>query len=1002
MKKNYFSLILLLLAGWISAQAQHSPEADAGKYMQQSGAKHEVVLKSVSQPGQKLAGSETLPREVLEWTIEATYEIPQSASGLAWDGTYLYCGIYGSNGDEIYQIDPATGNYSLYLNAPIEDAYGLTFDGTNFWTVSQEGSSSDPATARQFDSDGNVVGEFALPAHYMSGIAYDGGDFWTAAYYDPDGHLYQTDDQGNVLNDFAAPDNQPWDLTVEGDNLWMADKWGNAIYQIDKATGDLIASYPSEHSDPSGITWDGQYLWYIDEGVGANFWLYKVNLSGSGSPVINVPVTSHNYGLVNIGQDETWNMTVENTGSADLTLTGLEMDNDQLSTTAAFPITVVPADATEIPITFDPSAFGELDEVVVLTSNDPLNSAVEITLSGNGVFDGPVASFSAVSHNYGVMRQGATKRWVLTIENQGDEMLTVSDLSITHNDFYVLSGFEFPMDIPVLDEGQIGVWFHPQEVQSYATNMIVNTNDPENSAVTLALSGEGEEPPTDMGGELWVHYIDEGYDNSVKAIVYLPDVNEDNQHEIVTASEDNYIRCLNGNSDGAADVLWETEIYSGNLYGQNSMMRSADLNGDNMDDVVVGTTGGDRSVWALSGADGEMLWKFETNMYGDGGWVYQVHSKQDFNDDGIPDVLAACGDDGQDSGPKRIFCLDGTNGDMLWEKYAGGPAFSVIGVDDFTGDGLDDVVAGSSNESETQATVWGLDGADGDDVWSFEPDGSSVWALERLSDINGDGVGDVIAGDFSGNYYLMDATDGSVLEDGGIGGSLILRFENAGKLNGDQYDDIAVAHSGTMATVIDGLTGGDVWTVGLEDKSWNVRVMNDVDGDYKQDIAVGTLYQSNYAYILSGIDGSEVMKTSFPEPIDGLGVIPDVVGDNSYEVVVGGRNGTVRCFSGGNLLVNSGPAIVSADKLRHHVMPNPFRNQLTIGFWLSKSQKVDVEIRGMNGKIIFRKENIRGKQGLNEMSWNPQNLYGKKIPSGVYVYTIKTSEGVVSGKIVKQ
>lgn len=1002
MRQNYFSLIFLFFAGWISAQAQLSPDADGDKSMRHTGADHEVVVNSNTQAIQEFVKGEIPQRGVLEWTIEATYEIPQAASGLAWDGTYLYCGIYGSNGDEIYQIDPATGDYSLFLNAPIEDSYGLTYDGTNFWTVSQEGSSSDPATARQFDSDGNVVDEFTLPAHYMSGITYDGGDLWTAAYYDPDGHIYKTDDEGNLLDDFAAPDNQPWDLTVEGSNIWMADKWGDAIYQIDKATGDLIATYPSEHTDPSGITWDGQYLWYIDEGEGSNFWLYKVNLSGSGSPVINVPVTSYNYGLVNVGQDETWNMTVENTGSTDLTLTGLEINNDQLSTTTSFPVTVAPGDDTEIPVTFDPYEFGELDEVLVLTSNDPLNGAVEISLSGNGVFDGPVASFSAESHNYGVIRQGASERWDLTIENHGDEMLTVSDLSITHDDFYVLPGFELPMDIPVLDEGKIGVWFNPQEVQSYATNMIVNTNDPENSAVTVSLSGEGEEPPTDMGEELWVHYIDEGYDNSVKAIVYLPDLNQDGEHEIVTASEDNYIRCLNGNSDDPADVLWETEIYSGNLYGQNSIMCSADLNDDAIDDVVVGTTGGDRSVRALSGADGEMLWKFETNMYGNGGWVYQVHSKQDYNEDGIPDVLAACGDDGEDNGPKRIFCLNGINGDMIWEKYAGGPAFSVIGVDDFTGDGLADVVAGASDESETQATVWGLDGADGDDVWSFEPGGSSVWALERLSDITGDGVSDVISGDFNGNYYLMDATDGSIIEQGGIGNELLLRFENAGKLNGDQYDDIAVAHSGTMATVIDGLNGDDVWTVGLEDKSWNVRVMNDVDGDSKLDIAVGTLYQSNYAYILSGIDGSEVMKKSFSEPIDGLGVIPDVVGDNSYEVVVGGREGTVRCFSGGNLLVSSGPAIVSADKLRHQAMPNPFSHQLTIEFWLSKSQIVDVEIRAMNGKTIFRKENLRGAQGINELRWNPQKQSGAKIPAGVYVYTIKTAEGVVSGKIVKQ
>ncbi len=48
----------------------------------------------------------------------------------------------------------------------------------------------------------------------MSGIAYDNGDFWVAAYSDPDGHIYKVDNTGAVLQQFPAPDNQPWDLCL--------------------------------------------------------------------------------------------------------------------------------------------------------------------------------------------------------------------------------------------------------------------------------------------------------------------------------------------------------------------------------------------------------------------------------------------------------------------------------------------------------------------------------------------------------------------------------------------------------------------------------------------------------------------------------------------------------------------------------------------------------------------------------------------------------------------
>ena len=92
-----------------------------------------------------------------DWSIVATYPIPEGASGLAYDGAYLYCGIYGADGDEVYQIDPVTGSYSLLFNGPQEDAFGLSYDGTYLWTTDHPGSSSTPAIAMQLDMGGNLI-----------------------------------------------------------------------------------------------------------------------------------------------------------------------------------------------------------------------------------------------------------------------------------------------------------------------------------------------------------------------------------------------------------------------------------------------------------------------------------------------------------------------------------------------------------------------------------------------------------------------------------------------------------------------------------------------------------------------------------------------------------------------------------------------------------------------------------------------------------------------------
>lgn len=938
-------------------------------------------------------------RSTNEWTIVATYEIPADASGLAYDGTNLFCGIYGSEGDRIYQIDPANGDYELLCNAPIDDALGLTFDGTYFWSVYQGSSSSDDAVAIQFDYDGNQVGSFPMQTHYMSGIASDGGDFWTAAYYNPDGHIYKTTETGVLLDDFAAPDNQPWDLTVQDEFLWMADYWGDALYKIEKATGDLIETYDTEGVDPAGVVWDGNYLWYVDAGEGADSWLYKVDLSGAGQPVITLPSTTHGYGLVNIGDAETWDMVVQNTGAANLTISGVDIDNDLVTTSQSFPVVIEPADQIVIPITYSPEEFEALEETILVLSDDPLNSEAEVLLTGNGVYEGPRAAFESEDHDYYAIRESASERWYVAIENQGDEVLSITEINIDNPVFYLDNTVELPITIPVLGEVEVGIWFLPPGLETYYGKATFSTNDPLSSLVDVFVEGEGEEAPDEMGAQLWYFNIEDDYDSSPKAFDYIQDINDDGKHEVIIASEDNYVRCVNGDGDDLSDLLWKTEIYSGNVYGQNCLKRSADLNGDGIQDVVIGTTGGDRSIWALSGKDGQQIWRFDTDMYGDGGWVYQVDIKYDYNADGIPDALGCAGDDSEDSGPKRVFCIDGVTGELIWDEYTGGPAFSVKGVSDFTGDGVADVIAGASNESESEGSVKGINGATGETEWSYVVGGSSVWALESMSDINADDVKDVIAGDYSGNFYLIDPTDGSVLEQGSIGNELILRFERVSSLNDDIFDDIVAAHSGTVMSAIDGSTGDFIWSKALEDKCWNVRGINDVNGDDVVDVAVATLYQNNYAYILSGSTGSVILQESLSEPSDGLGIIPDITGDGSYEIIPGGRYGSVKCLSGGTILISDIPMVSALEKVQHNASPNPFANELTISFKLQESQQVAVKLTDLQGRSIklwpetfyFAGENTVQLQEMAE-----------GLKSGVYIYTITTEEESYSGKIVKK
>ncbi len=323
------------------------------------------------------------------WSIIATYPIPEGASGLAYDGSNLFCGIYGANGDEIYQINPNTGSYQLKFNGPQEDAFGLTYDGQYLWTTDHPGSTSIPAVAMQLDMNGNLISQFDLPDHYMSGIAYDDGDFWVATYYPDPATIYNVDDSGSILDQFTAPDDQPWDFCLENDNLWMADYWGDTLYKIDPSTGDLLESHASEGVDPAGIVFDGSYLWYCDNGVDYNNdYLYKVDIGEGDNPKIYVPVTNHDYGIIAVGDSITWNATVENIGTADLIIndiTFIGSGSNYLICSLTFPITLIPEEQTAIPLVYTPQEISELIAIAWIESNDPINPDLDLTLTGNAI-----------------------------------------------------------------------------------------------------------------------------------------------------------------------------------------------------------------------------------------------------------------------------------------------------------------------------------------------------------------------------------------------------------------------------------------------------------------------------------------------------------------------------------------------------------------------------------------------------------------------------------------
>jgi outer membrane protein assembly factor BamB len=844
------------------------------------------------------------PKEKDEgWTIVSIYPVNANASGLAWDGEYIYIGSYGGGmGSNVYRFNPDDGTNELFFSGVQSQAYGLTWDGEHLWTIDRVSPSSTFAFALKLDTAGNEIERFDLPGHYMSGIAFDNGDFWAATYYPDPGTVHKmeyndTEEEWQETASFTPPEDQPWDLARQGDYIWIAEYNQSNLHQTE-LDGTLVATYPGSGYRTSGVVFDGTFLWYVSRESNGDSFLYKVDLSGGGTPQISVP-TAFDFGNVTVGNSQTWNMNISNTGSGELVIDGLEfVENSPFSTSAVFPINIEPGNSETIEVVFNPVEIAIYEETAVLQTNDPAALTVEIALSGIGLASGPYLNITQEVIDYGNVRINSSSKDYLFVQNMGDAILEISGINTGSPHFYFGDQFEFPLVIEPVESMELPLWFFPSIAGLVESEASIMFNNPDQSPVTFDLSGSSEVIEFPIGDLIWQYEFTGSFDYQAKAFLQIPDINQDGIPDVVVGTRDNYIRAFNGNASGTGDIIWEIEL--GTVEYPKGFAIADDLNDDGLPDIIAGTAWGDRAVTAISSKTGEIIWRFETNIFGQGGWVYMIDVSRDYNGSGYRDVLAATGDDADGNGPKRVFCLDAQTGDVIWQTNPlGDAAFSVIGVPDFSDDGVPDVIAGVSTYAN-EGKVVGINGANGNIEWEFITSGTSVWALEQISDITDDGKNDIIAGSFNGFYYLMDVTDGNVVDGGSLGNSLILDFWKAGDLNGDGYEDIIPAYSSVHnAVAISGADGQLLWTTPISDQSWNVTILRDITGDGINDIAVGTLFNNNNVYFLDGSDGEILETVPSAAPVDAIGNIPDITVDGSVEVIAGGRNGFLGVYSGG-------------------------------------------------------------------------------------------------------
>ena len=934
---------------------------------------------------------------------------------------------------KIYKITK-TAVFVDSITTPYTFNHGLAWDGSGFWIAEYYRSSG--ARIYKMDIAGQRVDSILTGAYAsgIGGIALDGNNIWFSVYYPdntsyPFAYAYKMNLSTRQLVDtIPLRGKQVQGIAVKGDTiLYVTDSFQGdfeRIYAYRKAVGDTLFSFAAPDPDnackPRGMVWDGQYLWLVADRVGGAAYayrtLYKYGLAGGGTPIISPNSVNFDFGNTLIGNTSTQTLTITNIGTSNLIITGKNTNNPRFGIQQnTVPDTIQPTQSKNYTLTYSPLTYGNDSAILALSSNDPATPVKNIRMIGRGINTGSYVYFPVTNYDYGQRREWSTCGFIFPVTNRGNAPLLINSITLSTPRYRLdTMGVTFPVTIDTQKTKTFRIWYHPIASGTYSDTIKVNSNSVNLSVGKISITGSTSPVPNTIGAQLWQGIVPDNPmvladDYKPISIKQINDVNGDGYNDMLVATNNYFTICYNGSSSVTADTLWAFNSYTssnngGGVTTEEAMQVRDDIDGDGIQDVVIGCGGGNECLYTISGRTGKVIWIFGDTTASNQGPIEGIRVDKDYNGDGIKDVIASVSGTGVAGamGRRSVYCLNGLNGNLIFQNSQTDYEF----LYDLANNQIGGAVSTAFNYGPY--FVKGFNNI-GSTVWTYNS-ADVIWHLRETRSIDSDTINDFLGfAGFNGKIFALNGSTGLEAWTRNLGLSVdgnmkILQDNNFGN---NIYR--AMVSGSQSLLVINPVTGTSYWTNGL-DNSYVFGVCQvNYGNSYKPMIAAATY--GNHVYFCDYTTGNILFQYSFGSggpatAAEKISSLKSVRGTNangfSDEVVAGSRDGRIICLSGGTFLTSGirqiGNEIPGKYELGQNY-PNPFNPVTKIKFDIPNGQwttiNVQLKIYDILGREVTTLVNEKLSPGTYNVEWNASDY-----ASGIYFYQLKSGDFLQTKKLI--